>query len=625
MVIHVARSLVRWTVFALVLTILFHVAATYASTTIIDVGERPAATFLLNFWEAERSPDTTGNLSYQWSTDSSIIDLPTFKTAHPWTFMLRGWTEPTINREGVWLAVEEGSVHLPATSGIRSHQLLLPHLAQVSLLRAAPDPDPLRNVGFATDVAEVRPITRGMALDEGLLSAAILVSAFLAFVVYAAGMDRKDTLLMLIGSAGLASFVLATHPLYALRAIPSLIYILATVLPIALCSFLWFSRTRHYIPGYIIAALAVIVVLKAIGIFYPNYIGVDTSYHIRGLEDVIQGRLYRIGGGAGNVFPYPPGVYVFLAPFTLLFGHVDWVTLQWLVLGSSIVIDSSTILLLNHILGHRLVNQQVRHWAALLYICLPAGFILFWHATVAQNIGQWFLIAYVTALVSYINDQRRLTPARIGFLVFLSLLASLGHFGVFLNFNLMFTLLVLLFPRFALQYRPIIATWVIGTVLSIVLYYTVFWSVIADEIRKQVEQNDQVPTRWFVFERFVWSLGIRDHYLGIYVVAAMIGVVSLLWLKRAPYLQVLARVFGAMLLASTLLGLLQVIILFNPTRYIIFSHTAIVIFSAFALGFLTRYRASWIITRALICVTLIWSLLLWASAFALHANRAWLS
>jgi hypothetical protein len=397
------------------------------------------------------------------------------------------------------------------------------------------------------------------------------------------------------------------------------------VLALGLCSFFWLARIRRSLPGYIIAALAAIVVLKAVGIFYPNYIGVDTAYHIRGIQDVVQGRLYRIGGGAGSVFPYPPGVYVFLLPFTLLFGKADWMALQSLVLGASILIDSSTILLINHILNHRLIQQRVRQWAVLLYICVPAGFILFWHATIAQNIGQWFLIAYLTALIRCMLDEAPLTQVRFGLLVFLSLLASLGHFGVFLNFNLMFTLLVLLFPQFALRYRAIIATWVIGTAISIVLYYTVFWSVVADELSNQIQQSDPGPSRWFVLERFVWSLGLQDHYLGIYVVLALVGVAILMSLRREVYFQVIARVIGAMLLTSTLLGVLQIAILFNPTRYIIFSHTAIVIFSAYALGCLKPNWATWALSRVLICVTLIWSLILWASAVAMHAQRAWLS
>jgi hypothetical protein len=80
-----------------------------------------------------------------------------------------------------------------------------------------------------------------------------------------------------------------------------------------------------------------------------------------------------------------------------------------------------------------------------------------------------------------------------------------------------------------------------------------------------------------------------------------------------------------MLLTSTLLGVLPIAILFNPTRYIIFSHTAIVIFSAYALGCLKPNWATWALSRVLICVTLIWSLILWASAVAMHAQRAWLS
>ncbi|MDQ5852239.1 MAG: hypothetical protein M3380_09240 [Chloroflexota bacterium] len=621
-----SRLLVPWAGFAFALMILFHLAAAYRSSTVIDVGERPAATFLYYFWEPEQAPAQAGSFSYQWSTGRSMIDFPDLQTGDRWTLMLRGWIEPAANPNGIWLAMDEAVVHLPLRQGTRHHAVLSPRSGPVRLLRATQDTDPSKDIGFALDRARFTRITWHFLVHRQLLIAALEITLFLAFLVRAAELDRRDTLLTLAGSTALLSLTLAAYPEYALRAVPRLLVLLPAVLAAGLPCYLWFTRARHLVPGYVIAALALVVVLKSAGILYPNYYGVDTGYHVRGVQQVVQGSLYRIGGGAGAIFPYPPAVYVALAPFGLLFPRLDSTALQWLVLFGSILVDSSTILLLHRILSHPGVSERVRRWTALLYVCLPAGFILFWHATIAQNIGQWFLIAYLTALIPSLTAERPLTLARAGVLTVLSCLACLGHTGVFLNFNLMFVLLVTLFPGFALRYRSTIATWLAGTVASIVLYYTVFWPVIAEQARHLTGQSEEgATTRWHVFQDLVWGLGIRDHYLGIYAVLAVVALGAIAWCQRHRYFEVLVRVFGAMLLTTLLLGLLQVGILLNPTRYIIFSHTAVAIFAAFFLAFVQRYKGSWLATRLLIGATLVWSLALWASGFALHLRRAWLS
>lgn len=620
-----ARAVLRWGGYAVGLALLFHLAVAYTSSTVIDVGERAAATFLLGFWDTEQAPAAAGSFSYQWSTDHSTIDVPRVPAGERWTLMLRGWIEPALNPDGVWLAVDGGSAYLPATAGVRYTQLLLPRSGPVSLWRDAAA-DETRDVGFATDLVQISRVGTRLTFDWALVVLALELAAFGAFLVRAAELERRDAVLALLGTAALLSLALALYPLYALRAIPALMRVLPLALLAGMSALALVRRRGADVPGYVVAALALIVVLKAVGMFYPNYIGVDTAYHIRGVQAVIHGDLYRVGDGAGSVFPYPSGVYVALAPFSLLFGTIDWRALQWLVLLGSLLVDSSTIVLIDRILAHPAVSPRVRRWAALLYICLPAGYILFWHATVAQNLGQWFMVLYLTALIRFVTDRRRLTPFRALMLIALSCMACLGHFGVFLNFNLMFVLLVLTVPRFAYQKRGFVLTWAAGAVASVLIYYTVFWSVITGEMHHLTAEGAVLPSRWFIWDRMVWSLGLRDHYLGIYVVLALAGLGLVAWRgRRHPYFGALIRIFGAMLLTSALLGVLQVALLFNPTRYIIFSHTAIAIFAAFALAHMRRFRGGWLLTRILICVTLVWALALWAQAFALHADRAWLS
>ena len=94
--------------------------------------------------------------------------------------------------------------------------------------------------------------------------------------------------------------------------------------------------------------------------------------------------------------------------------------------------------------------------------------------------------------------------------------------------------------------------------------------------------------------------------------------------ERAGVAGTLTRIFGSMLLTSAILGLLFVILILNATRFIIFSHTAIVIFAAFFLSAVDHYRVGRLASRALVAYTLAASLAMWASGVALHARIGWL-
>jgi hypothetical protein len=379
------------------------------------------------------------------------------------------------------------------------------------------------------------------------------------------------------------------------------------------------------LPGYVIAALALIVFVKLAGILYPGFVGLDTAHHIRGVQGAIRGDLYRVGEGQGQNFPYPPAVYLLMAPFVLLVPNPQWLDLQWLLAFASVFLDSSTILLLYMILKHPPVPPAVRRWAVLLYAIIPAGFILFYHGTIAQNVGQWLGICYIAALVHCVVHAEEFSAFRALGLITLGFLASLGHFGVFLNLNLMFVLLVLVFPRFAYNYRSILSTWFAGAVLSAVVYYSAFLPLLQEQLGNVTRRTEDPSTlRLFLLGRFIWDLGIQDHYLGVYVLLAAVAMATMLRRERAGVAGTLARIFSAMFLTSSILGLLFVMLLLNATRFIIFSHTAIVIFVAFLLSAADRYRVGRLGSRALVAYTLATSLALWASGVALRARIGWL-
>ena len=265
------------------------------------------------------------------------------------------------------------------------------------------------------------------------------------------------------------------------------------------------------------------------------------------------------------------------------------------------------------------VPPSAVRWACLLYAIMPAGFLLFLQGPLAQNVGQWFGICYIALLVFAITGNKRLSQWQFFLLTTTSFVASLGHFGVFLNFSLMLVLLLLLSPRVFSRHSKALSTWFAGSMLAVVLYYSAFWQTFLDQIYTLARSaEDARSLRMYWLRRFVWELGIRDHYQAIYLALAVCSLIVLYIKMRDERSSILRSVYGAMLATSALLGFLQVMISFNPTRYVIFSFTAVVILAAFFLQYVDQYRGGRLLTRSLVCYSIFSSLSMWASGFALH-------
>ncbi len=618
------RAFVLWAAFGAALVLLLHVALLRFDRLFVDAGDKPSEPLLQGFWYAEQAPEQSGGFTYQWSTTSSTVLLPALAMNGAWLVDLRAWQDETQEKD---LHLRAGStiLSIPTLPGVRRYHTLIPRLAPVTLTARVNDDDPTRQIGLAVDSIGATRLATHMAVDWAVVLLAVLLTAFLGFLAAAAGLGRGDTLLVAAGAAILFFLAFDRYPLYTFRALLPLNALLVSVLIIGSVSYYLAVMRLRVLPGYVIAALALIVFIKLAGILYPGFVGLDTAHHIRGVQGAIRGDLYRVGEGQGQNFPYPPAVYLLMAPFVLLVPDPQWVDLQWLLAFASVFLDSSTILLLYVILKHPAVPPAVCRWAVLLYAIIPAGFILFYDGTIAQNVGQWLGLCYIAALVYCIVHAEDFSSFRALGLITLGFLASLGHFGVFLNLNLMFVLLVLVFPRFAYNYRSILSTWFAGAVLSAVVYYSAFLPLLQEQLGNVTRRTEDPSTlRLFLLGRFIWDLGIQDHYLGVYVLLAGITMATMLRRERTGVAGTLARIFGAMLLTSATLGLLFVMLLLNATRFIIFSHTAIVIFAAFLLSAADNYRVGRLGSRALVVYTLATSLALWASGVALHARIGWL-
>ncbi len=609
----------RWFLCALLLISGAHLALYQVSSFAVDAGNRADVEFLPDFREPEQAPPEVGDYTFQWSRAQSEIAAP--RVAGRWELSLRLHPVDEAHPRSVTFATSDFSLTLDPPVGLREYHFLLPNLEPIMVRSDLPPTDDprIQNLGVAVDYVRAYRITAQPFIDWGVVLFGLIYAAFLLVMAYLTRLAQRDTLLTLAGGSVLVLLAFVLQPARVLLVLPLLNLLLVAGGLLGLLCKDALARTFGPSSTLIVASLLISVLVKLGGVFYPGYLPTDALFQANRFLETTMGLMYRVAEGQGQTYPYPTAVYLFLAPFALIYPE-----LRWLGQVAGVLIDSSTILLLAFALKSCRVQPTVINWACFLYAIMPAGFLIQWQGTLAQNIGQWFGICYLTLLLITVSGGQPVSPWRYAVLIVAAFVACLGHFGVFLTVSLMMVMLCVLAPRFAWRHRAGVATWFGGAALSGLLYYSAFVPLfLAQTQNLTMEETGQSDLRLFLLRRFVWELGIYNHYQLVYVVLALCALFVLLR-SRPAHITPLLAIYGAMLATSLLLGVLNIAILFNPTRYMIFAFPAIVVFAAFGIHALSRYRLGWMISRVLVAYTLFVALSMWAAGFALQQRIGWL-
>ncbi|MBC8161400.1 MAG: hypothetical protein H7Z42_09290 [Roseiflexaceae bacterium] len=619
-----AARVARCGVFALLLALALELAIAQYRFFQIDVGSTVADAFLVNFRDPEAETPQQGGYSFQWTRAESTVRTPGLDGV--WEATLRFRQRPEQPPASVRFQGGGNDLQLNPAPGIYRYRLLLTNsdtLRIISDLAGIASAE-AGSLGIAIDTLTLERREYRPALHPWVWLAALLLVALLGWVAWAAQMQRRDAAL-LWGGASLALGVAALlYAPYLLVLLPILCAVVGIVLPICVAINWLLARRAPHLAGPVVAVFGCLIVVKLAGTLFPAYLPTDTLFHGNRFLFTASGEFYTTAFGQSQTYPYPPGTYLLIAPFALLYDD-----LRWLIPLSSIVIDATTVFLLAHLL--RPYGRANAAWAALVYAVMPVAVLVHWQGGFTQSVGQWLGVWVIAGLVALLeqpgdNGRRLSSSARRPWLLvcLAALIATVGHFGVLLNLGLMSVLLFgLLLARRERPWPALVLPW--AALLMLGLYYSAFGGLFAEQLANltAASTSDGGASRLFLLTRFVWELGLRDHYFwGIYLGLALWAL--LCCLPEQPRTKPLRRVFSAMLLTSLLLALASVTILFNATRYVVFIYPAVACLAGFALLRLQNQRWGWAASRTLVLITALASLAMWAAGAALDQRIGFL-
>jgi len=523
-----------------------------------DIGTKDAQRFTTTLREAESAAIANSDTTFQWAFHGSQLLLAEPTLPHILTIltMQRGEQPP----RNVSLTVAQHTYTILGTAGIRTIHLLTPASPTLTIDCDTTTTSDQTLAQLCLALLRIDSQRVGAAVDLYALGWLFLLALCLSYGCMLSMPTQP-------GIAAVASAVLITIALSFPHALS------VSVVGLIGLGTLWLGallviRWRVHTPWLRIALIAVSanILLKSAGVLSPGYFGTDIGFHAHKYEAALSGHFYQVADGQGLTYPYPPTIYALLAIVTLPLQYL-W-PLERIIHISAVVIDSSTIVLLAWLARTSGWSQRRIAMMALLYVILPAGFLLQWQATVAQTIGQWFgVIAVVTSL----GDRGMLSR-------FAMALTMVGHFGAFLTLHLTYTLALL---RRSL--RTLAVRWWGLFILVSIVYFSQYATTIFAQLGALTHADGTTTSaqRWW---QYAWEYGIYGHYNGIFLALMLIGLVR----ARADRLRSLSWL---MMVSSTLLLVAQVLGDIDTTRYVIAIFPIVTLYAAVSLASLWRSRA----------------------------------
>ncbi|MBC8162425.1 MAG: hypothetical protein H7Z42_14540 [Roseiflexaceae bacterium] len=392
------------------------------------------------------------------------------------------------------------------------------------------------------------------------------------------------------------------------------------------------------------------------GKLYPHAMAGDIGFHTNRFLEVVEGRVLLLSRNRGVDFPYPPALYLLLAPLTLL--QLEPRNLLWL---AGAVFDALSIVLVYTIgLGvyrafpvrsRAQVSSAEQGWAvaaAALYSFSAATFMTTWWNFSTHIFAQFthlLLIAALIVLVPRILAARSLSRRSFAGAIALGLIASLvflGHFGFWINVSLLICvgLLVLLAAawRGAVGWRVfwlLTLAAALAELVAIAGFYSGYTGMFLEQAQAAqaggltgVAGREPIPDD--VLWNALWNAGFRVHFGFFPVPLAAIGLV--MWFASTAQRQPDGQTTSPALLRGTALtlaaGTLLIALGFAALPFISGSSlsTRWLMFSAWfiAVAAIAVVRASWHWGRlAHLVYGLMAGYVLWVSASQWLGALAW--
>lgn len=433
--------------FLLLFMLLFGLAAYQVPVAFhLEVGGPHDAPYLGSFYEPEQAAFPDSGVNYRWTQAQSGMRFPGLGR-QPLEVRLRLAVGPKPDPSGpvsLWLG-EGAGVVLPLFSttvggGLENrpyrwqvYRLLLPPEAlpagdlflelRTSTFRP---PGEGRELGLAVDWVEVHSLGAGRTEPAWGQVGTLLGSVLLAYLLLRRwGLGRRQTALLLLLSGGFLGYLLGWHRLgLTLFTLPLVLLLAAGLLLTAL----FLPRLeRSSLPvrkaRLLWAVLLLGFLLRLGGVLYPQFRSSDLLFHIHRAEWTWAGNLLFTADlpDVNLPAPYPPGLYITLAPLALLPADPSLV-----MEAAGAALDALCGLLL-YFLARRISGRDdVALFSLLLAEAAPVTFLLFSWGNYTNMFSR---VALLGALV-FLSLGGRPLKKRDGLLLAgVFLLTLLGHFA----------------------------------------------------------------------------------------------------------------------------------------------------------------------------------------------------
>ena len=299
------------------------------------------------------------------------------------------------------------------------------------------------------------------------------------------------------------------------------------------------------------------------GKIYPDSMPGDIGFHANRYADVLRGDVLLLSRNRGVDFPYPPALYLLLAPFGLL-GLERSVLLQL----TSALFDALSPLLI-YAIATRSTLQPTRQrptqrdtyfatLAAAIYAFTAAGYLTTWWNFSTHIFAQFAHLLLITAIILLwrpSQDERSISqspslPFALSFwwsvvaLVVLQLLVYLGHFGFWINMSLLGVIALLVLLVAALRdraswstFRPALLSFVVAQSLAVLFFYSGYSGLFLAQARATATGGlTGLAGRAAIDQALLWDMlwdsGFRVHF-GFFPVPLALGGLLLLSYRAA--------------------------------------------------------------------------------------------
>jgi hypothetical protein len=299
------------------------------------------------------------------------------------------------------------------------------------------------------------------------------------------------------------------------------------------------------------------------GVFFPGFGAHDIIFQTHRVEDVLRGNalLSTISSEWGyRRTPYPPALYVLLAPLSAFSNAVLRDTALPLRLVPPIF-DATSVFLIFYLLRRCRVPDPAPALAAACYTLIPATFQLLWWGFYSNLFGQWATLVALTLAVAHYSDLAR--PKFFAALTVVLSLALLSHPGTFVLTVTAVPLLalILFFANGRAERRNALA---IGAALTLAgaivfaLYYRHFTDLVFTQARELIAGSDtgDAPP-----EAPGWELAYIRNRLFVFPFAAYFTITCLTalgLLRRAGRERTIGWLITAIVLTSAIFAAVHV-------------------------------------------------------------------